>query len=281
MSLFVIDPDKCQRDGLCVAECPVAIIEMPDPKSPPRPTADALELCINCGHCAAVCPHGALSLAAMPLEAMPLLSPELAIGPEQAEQFLRSRRSIRAYKNQAVDQATLQRLIEVARYAPTGHNYQPVHWLVISGREQLRPLCEVVIQWMGWMLENQPQAAALMHMDRVITRWQAGHENILRGAPHVIIAHAHQQDRTAPPACTIALTYLELMAPALGLGACWAGFFNAAAMFFPPMQEALGLPKGHASFGAMMVGYPKVRYQRLPLRKEPPITWRPGAPNGA
>jgi nitroreductase len=124
------------------------------------------------------------------------------------------------------------------------------------------------------MLKEQPEAAAMMHMQRVIKRWQAGSDGILRGAPHVIVAHGPKQDRTAPTACTIALTYLELMAPAMGLGACWAGFFNAAAMFFPPLQKALDLPQGHMSFGAMMVGYPKVRYQRLPLRKEPPITWR-------
>ena len=274
MSIFVIDPDKCQHDGLCVAECPLAIIEMPDAQAPPRPTAEALELCINCGHCAAICPHGALSLAAMPLESMPVLDPSLRLGAEQAEQFLRSRRSLRVYKDKWVDQATLQRLIEVARYAPSGHNWQPVNWLVLSGREQLKPLCELVIQWMHWMLEQQPEAAAMMHMQRVIDRWQQGHDGILRGAPHVIVAHAPQMDRTAPAACTIALTYLELMAPSLNLGACWAGFFNAAAMFFPPLQKALALPAGHTSFGAMMVGYPKTRYQCLPLRKEPPITWR-------
>jgi len=274
MSIFVIDPDKCLRDGLCVAECPLAIIEMPDPKLPPRPSADAYELCITCGHCAAVCPHGALSLKAMPLESMPLINKDWAVGPEQAEQFLRSRRSIRVYKDQPVERATLQRLIEVARHAPSGHNWQPVHWLALSGRDQLKPLSELVIQWMHWMIKEQPEAAALMHMERVIARWQAGFDGILRGAPHVILAHAHKADRTAPAACTIALTYLELMAPTLSLGACWAGFFNAAATFFPPMQEALALPKGHLSFGAMMVGHPKVRYQRLPLRKEPPITWR-------
>ncbi|MFH1035352.1 MAG: nitroreductase family protein [Pseudomonadota bacterium] len=235
MSLFVIDPDKCQHDGLCVAECPLAIIEWPDRQAPPRPGPDALELCINCGHCAAVCPHGALSLAAMPLETMPALEAQWSIGPEQAEQFLRSRRSIRVYKNQAVDQATLTRLIEVARHAPSGHNWQPVSWLVIAGAEQLKPLCELVVQWMHWMIKEQPQAAALMHMERVIERWQAGHDGILRGAPQVVLAHAPKMDRTAPAACTLALAYLELMAPTLGLGACWAGFFNAAASMFPPM----------------------------------------------
>lgn len=67
-------------------------------------------------------------------------------------------------------------------------------------------------------------------------------------------------------ACTIALTYLELAVPSFGLGARWAGYFNAAANMWPPMQKLMGLPEGHVSFKAMMVDYPKYRYQRLPIR---------------
>jgi hypothetical protein len=39
------------------------------------------------------------------------------------------------------------------------------------------------------------------------------------------------------------------------------------------MMEALGFPEGHVSFGAMMVGHQKYKYQRLPLRNEAKITW--------
>jgi len=40
------------------------------------------------------------------------------------------------------------------------------------------------------------------------------------------------------------------------------------------MQEALELPAGHKSFGAMMLGYPKLKYHRIPLRITPRISWR-------
>jgi len=86
--------------------------------------------------------------------------------------------------------------------------------------------------------------------------------------------YAHKDDVTAPTACTIALTYLELAAPSFDLGTCWAGYFNAGATFWPPMQEELRLPEGNVSFGSMMVGYPKFKYQRLPLRNDAKIMWR-------
>ena len=76
------------------------------------------------------------------------------------------------------------------------------------------------------------------------------------------------------PAPFIALTYLELAATSMGLGCCWAGYFNAAAASFPPLIEALALPEGHQSYGAMMIGFPQYQYQRLPARNEPAITWR-------
>jgi nitroreductase len=60
----------------------------------------------------------------------------------------------------------------------------------------------------------------------------------------------------------------------MDLGTCWAGFLSRAAATFPPLQEALALPQGHQALGAMMVGYPKFSYKRLPTRKTPEIIWR-------
>jgi len=90
----------------------------------------------------------------------------------------------------------------------------------------------------------------------------------------VVIAHAPKDDLMAPAACTIALAYLELAAVGMELGTCWAGFLNAAANTFPAMTRIMDLPENHQCFGAMMVGYPRFAYHRMPTRKQPSITWR-------
>ncbi|RJP88125.1 MAG: hypothetical protein C4518_11280 [Desulfobacteraceae bacterium] len=112
-----------------------------------------------------------------------------------------------------------------------------------------------------------------MHMELVVGAWDFGVDVVCRDAPHLVIAHGLAADATAQSACTIALTYLELAAPSLGLGTCWGGFFGAAAMFWPPLQEALALPKGHVCYGTAMVGRPKFKYHRLPARNTPKVTW--------
>jgi nitroreductase/NAD-dependent dihydropyrimidine dehydrogenase PreA subunit len=274
MELLNVDLEKCKRDGICAAVCPASIIEFKTKEAFPAMIDGGDELCIRCGHCVAVCPHGAMSHANISTEECPPVRKELNLQPDQVEQFLRSRRSIRAYKEKQVDRDVLTKLIELASFAPSGHNTQPVNWRVIYDSDEVLRLAGIVADWMRSLIKEGSPLAASLHMDRVVAAWEAGKDRICRGAPHVIVAHAPADERTAPAACTIALTYLELATPSFGLGACWAGYFNAAANSWPPLAEALGLPEGHVSFGAMMVGHPKFKYQRLPLRNEPKVSWR-------
>ena len=273
MNLFTVNQDTCLRDGICAAVCPAGLIES-DADGYPMATADAASVCIRCGHCVAACPSGSLDHRVMKAADCPPAGSFEVLSKERCEHFLRSRRSVRNYQDRPVDRKTLQQLIELARFAPSGHNSQCVRWHVMDRKEDLHNLAAVVVDWMRWLTVNMPDFAAAMHVERTIGRWKAGVDVVLRGAPAVIVAHAEKDNRMAPAACTLALAYLELAAPGMDLGCCWAGYFNAAATLFPPMAQALQLPEGHQSFGAMMVGYPKYSYHRLPLRKAPRITWR-------
>ena len=234
---------------------------------------EAESLCIRCGHCVAVCPTGSFHHRDMDVSLCPPVHPEWQLSPAQCEHFLRARRSIRIYKKQPVEQEVLKRLIELARFAPTGINSQGVGWLVIHSRPTLERLAGLVIDWMQWLKNEMPEMARALHVERAIVRWHAGVDGILRGAPALLVAHGEAESQMASTSCTIALSYLELAATGLGLGTCWAGYLNAAVNAYPPLREALPLPEGKQCYGAMMVGYPGVRYQRLPTRKQPAITW--------
>ena len=273
MSLFSIDESKCKRDGVCVADCPLQLIQITG-EDFPSPIEGAEQFCINCGHCVAICPHGALALKTMnPEECFPVTKEALPT-PDQAKLLLTARRSIRTYKKQPVDRKVLNELIKIACYAPSGHNVQPVNWLVIEDPGEVQRLAGLVVDWMRFMMEAQPELARSFHFERVSKAWDIGLDNVCRSAPHIIVTHAPKENPLAQTSCTIALTYLELAAFGLGLGACWAGYFHLASLFYPPMSQALNLPEGHQCFGAMMVGYPQYHYHRVPKRNEAAITWR-------
>ena len=273
MALFSVDPDKCKRDGICAAICPARIIRGGD-KEIPYPVADARDFCIGCGQCVAICPHGALTHNLMgPDDCLPVKK-DWRLDPEHAEHFLRSRRSIRAYKQEPVDRDTIGRLIAMARYAPSARNLQPVHWTVFHDTDKVRRLSVHVVDWMRYMIETMPEIAATMNMDRLVADFDKGIDVICRNAPHLVMAHGDKEDQTGPTSGTIALAYMELAAPSLGLGTCWAGYLGAAAIFWTPLQEALDLPPGHACFGALMLGYPKFAYPLMPARNPPSVHWR-------
>ena len=244
MSLIEINRQTCNQDGICAAVCPANLLDFRAGEYP-VPVADVDELCIRCGHCVVACPSSSLRHADIPLEQCPPVRKELLLSAEQTEQFLRNRRSIRNYRDKSVLREALQKLIEIARYAPSGHNTQGVQWLVLTDREELNRMVVMVGDWMRLMLINMKEFALSVHIDVALERLEAGEDVVLRDAPVLIVAHAPKENMMAPATCTIALTYLELAATGMGLGGCWAGYFNAAATNYPPLLTALGLPEGH------------------------------------
>jgi nitroreductase/NAD-dependent dihydropyrimidine dehydrogenase PreA subunit len=274
--LLSIDTEKCNYDRLCVEACSRRIIEMENRGTIPTLVVGAEELCNNCGHCVAVCPTGALSLDTMRPGDCPEIRNDLIISAEQADQFFKSRRSIRSYRNKPIEREKLDKLVQIAGYAPSGHNARPVHLLVIEDSTDVRRLASLVIDWLRLIIKDFPDMAESSNFDRLVRFWDKGEDLICRKAPHLIIAHALTSAGTAREDCILALAYMELAAYPLGLGATWAGYIMAAMSSYPPLSEAVNLPEGHGCFGALMFGYPKFKYVRIPPRNPLPVTWRNG-----
>ncbi len=271
--MLTIDGNLCKKDGLCVAECPVSVITINEISNFPETVEGAESTCLGCGHCVAVCPHGALSHESSPLEASPVIDKNLTIDSEHAVQFLRSRRSVRLFKDKPVEQDSVEQLIKVASYAPTGSNLQMVEWLVFDDKEKLHELSGLAIDWMRDSLKQNTKNAP-PYLPRLIEAWEAGHDTVLRNAPVVILAMVNKDARNGLVDSTIALSYLDLVAPTFGLGSCWAGLLQGAMLNWPPVKEAMGITDDYPFHYPMMIGFNKSRYYRMPERKNPRIIWR-------
>mgnify|MGYP001816171294 CR=1 FL=1 len=274
MSLLIVDESKCKRDGFCARDCPTAIIRLKDKESYPKMVPGGEQYCLTCGHCVAVCPHGAMSHAKVPFEECTPIQKELVINEAQALQFLRSRRSTRFFKDKPVEKQKIQKLIETARYAPTASNTQLVEWLVFNDKDTLKGFAKMAVDWARALLEKDPRSAKFPYIPGIVAAWDFGYDAVLRGAPAMVVASAPKEDLNGTVNLSVALSYLELAAPSMGLGACWAGLLKGALLTWPPLQKAIGLPEGHTHFYPMILGYPKAKYFRLPERKPPKITWK-------
>ena len=132
----------------------------------------------------------------------------------------------------------------------------------------------MVIDWMRGVIDAEPEMAAERGLTRVVAAWDKGEERICRGAPHIILAHGDKAWGFGAEDCALAISLLDLYATSLGLGCCWGGYFYSAVNNHQPLFEDLGLPDHHKAFGAVMVGYPKFQYRRIPLRNPPRVNWK-------
>lgn len=271
--MIKINVEKCKKDGICVKECPLSLIKQTEKKAIPKMVSAGKSVCLLCGHCVAVCPHGALSHEATPLDQCLPIDQDLVINQEQAVQFLRSRRSVRVYKDKAVENETIEKLIDHARYAPTGSNSQLVEWRVFTSDKDLKTISKMTVDWLREAIKSPPKEGIMPYIPLIVKAWDGGYDRILRDAPALIIASAPGDYRNGLVDLSIALSYLELVAVPMGLGTCWAGICKQALNNYKPLQEFVGLADDAFQY-PMMVGYPKFKYHRLPERKPAKIIWK-------
>ncbi|MFO7740004.1 MAG: nitroreductase family protein [Desulfatiglandaceae bacterium] len=274
MKFIRIDLEKCNQDGICVEECPAQVLAISEENGYPIVVSDFKDACLRCGHCVAVCPTGAFALSWLSPSNCPPVEKALRLSAEQAEQFLRSRRSIRVFRDKRVEREKLEKLIEIATCAPSAKNAQPWAWIIIENPADVKKLDALIVDWMKSIIKEDPSGAESLRLPRTVHLWERGLYKPLRNAPHLFIVHVDENWPFGPEDTALALSYAELFAPSLGLGATWSGYFYRAYNLYPPLAEAVPIPKGRRVVGAMMVGWPKFKYHRLPRRNPPRIQWR-------
>jgi nitroreductase/NAD-dependent dihydropyrimidine dehydrogenase PreA subunit len=268
------DHSKCSRCKICWEVCPAAVITENKESGYPEVLAANAENCIYCGHCEAVCPESAAVVTGLRLQPAFFGGKTPALSAREIGNYIRFRRSIRAYQQKEVSQKTLEELLDVARYAPTAMNAQPVRWIIVRDTAKVKALVKMVIGWMQKAIENNNPMAAVLDFAWLVNAYESGSDPILRNAPHLAVTYSHKDNLMAAGDSCIALTTFDLTAPAFGLGACWAGFFRIAASASPEIRKELGIPDDHVCTGALMVGFPKYRYWRIPKRNKMDVTWK-------
>ena len=273
MTTILVNQDLCTRCGICSRVCPMGIVDPADENTLPRVDDKKAGYCIRCGHCEVTCPSEALLLNFRPDERIVLPDDGGMLTADGLGTYLKKRRSVRHFRKDRVPQDKIVEVLDVAQYAASGGNGQPVQWLVVSDPEEIRKIGKATIGWMKTLLNTGHPMSGFA--PTFINAWEAGNDVICRNAPHLLIASiADDGNPTAYVDAIIAMTHFDIAAPASGIGTCWAGIISIAAGLHPPLREAFGIPKGHKFVYAMMFGYPQYAIHGIPRRNPVQVTWK-------
>ena len=187
-------------------------------------------------------------------------------------ELVKKRRSIRRFKPDPIPDEYVDKIIEAARWAPSGFNSQPWEFVVVKKRE----LKDSIVQFAN---EYRAQAAR-MELTRELwqrsTSWYSkfNKEMDYSNAPVFIILFGDTRTQMGLPmfirfdhamrqsvfnsSLANAFIYMHLAATTLGLASQWVsgvGFPFSQCM----IKELLGIPRELEIYDMMAVGYPAVK----------------------
>lgn len=264
---FIVNETRCTRCGKCAKDCPVRIIQQ-EGRTIPRIQPEAESACLQCQHCLAICPTGAISiLGRNPDDSLRFTSQQLPTG-DQMMNLVRSRRSIRQYKDENVDPALIQKMLAALANSPTGVNRRELTFTVIEDKATLQKIREKVLSTVADALKagRIPERIAYLHA-AVPAYYEHKVDIIFRNAPHALIISAPSDAPCPQEDISLALAYFELMAQSNGLGTVWWGMFRILLGTLPELRSLFEIPEKHRYY-AMLFGVPSIRYPRCVQRDD-------------
>jgi nitroreductase/NAD-dependent dihydropyrimidine dehydrogenase PreA subunit len=289
ISVPIIDHEACTLCKRCVLICPQRILALEN-----KTIITTENECMLCTHCYTVCRYGAIrfdpeAISQVSMKSFSYKEKVYAPGafkPGNLVNFVRSRRSVRKFKEKPVSGDILSDLIEFAVTAPSGSNCQTWEFLAINGRAKVWDLALEIRKFFVRLnrLAKNPlirylsvpfSGMALVryyneHLESVemgLKEAEGGMDVLFHGAPALIIVHGKPEGSTPRDDAQYASYNMTLLAHALGLGTCYIGYAVESIGRSSPIKRYLGIPSGNSIHAVLAVGHPDVTFGKLALRK--------------
>jgi nitroreductase len=186
--------------------------------------------------------------------------------------LISSRRSVRRFKEEPVSDEIVNKLIEAARWAPSGENEQPWKIIVVRNQETKSKIAEIAKLGTGgrvtaeYSLSDywQKKFAGVKNPEtraRLFRTMYTGQASEFAGnAPVVMVVIGELKEMFDTPydlSCAIMSMLLE--AHSLGLGACWVHGPSVYPSLVKRMKELLKVPTGMGEYkliATVSLGWP-------------------------
>lgn len=174
---------------------------------------------------------------------------------------LASRKSIRRYKPDPIPDDMIDRILEAARWAPTGENYQPWRFIVIRSQETKEKIARLarigsgsrMTAWycLGEMQERFEKIQDPVKKAEVLRFMYSGEvSEFAKHAPVIIAVLGTLMEGSVdvPYDLSAAIENMLLEAHSLGLGACWVHGPVATTRHARRFKEILKIPTGMGEY---------------------------------
>jgi nitroreductase len=124
-----------------------------------------------------------------------------------------------------------------------------------------------------------PRGAAYLgelapEFEQLASLYNSGTDIILHEPPVLLLFCADSVGGTfAGTNANIALHNAALAAETLGLGCFYTGFVVTVSERDDSIARLVGLPETHKIYGALAMGYPRMKFRRWPERNPARVTW--------
>jgi nitroreductase len=219
------------------------------------------------------------------------LAPGTGIPTSDLARLICSRRSCRLYKQTPVEKETLQDLIRLAVFAPSGTNSQAWTFTCLTSRSQVLVLGNAIKDFFKRLNKKAENgllrkalalvgAKTLDHYYRnyyesvktaILQMETQNRDRLFHGAPAVILIGSSPGASCPKEDALLAAGNILLGAHTMGLGTCLIGYVVGPMAADRSIQKKLGIPASETIHAAVALGYPKETYQRITGRKRPVI----------
>lgn len=258
-----IDADRCIGCGECVDDCFPGVLRLEDG------VAVASGPCLECGHCVAVCPTEAASIPSYDMEDVESIDRMLALNSSQLIRAVKSRRSIRSYTSETLDDAVIDDMIQAARYTPTARNRQRTKIVVVKkGLAEFKQMLWDELPQVAERLaqERSPYARVFDQMHEAYRK--NSEDRLFFNAPTFFLVVTKN-----PWDGGLAAANMELAAVAHGAGVLHSGYLRHIVSGSKTLESWLGI-EGKEISCCMLAGYPAVSYRRTAPRKPASVILR-------
>lgn len=187
-------------------------------------------------------------------------------------QNIKTRRSIRNFKDKKIEKEILEEIIQAGKYAPSAINQQPWKFIVITNKEFMQKLTTSVKGELKNILKKRYIKSFKIKelKDRQIQKhifaFAFSEEDIIFFNAPALILVLTQTKMFYDESCACCAQNMMLAAHSLGIGSCWIGFASALGLNKEIMNE-IGIPENHHISAAIIFGYPDEQIKRPSIRK--------------